>query len=329
MGLRAFLHFDLLRLFAPSVAEGGLNVPGIPYAKVYKASSSPRLQVSSVIDNILADLAQAESLMKSDPLYTSTTGNLDRNLRFNFYAVKALQARVYLWKGDKANALAAAEAVIAIADAKFPFVLQTDVVKADQTQINRVFTTEHLFGLQVNKLETNITGLLTRGNSITSLTLDAFTRREQFETSTVGATDYRNQYLVRSDGTVNPFLFFAKLFQPTGIPVQFAKRMPLIKIPEMYYIAAECLAETNGTKAVGYLNKVRSSRGIISALSTSLSSASIYDEIRKEYWKEMPSEGQFFFYLKRMNSSWIPNDYSGIVPNYVLPIPPLELEFGS
>ena len=31
LALRAFLHFDLLRMFAPSPAAAGLNAPAIPY----------------------------------------------------------------------------------------------------------------------------------------------------------------------------------------------------------------------------------------------------------------------------------------------------------
>lgn len=97
----------------------------------------------------------------------------------------------------------------------------------------------------------------------------------------------------------------------------------------MYYIAAECLKATDPAKATSYLTAVRASRGVTAPLPASLTADQIQEEIRKEYWKEFPSEGQLFFYFKRMNGTAVPG-VNGTYPSarYVLPLPPAELEFG-
>lgn len=330
LGLRAFLHFDLLRLYTPSIKNAGLDKPGVPYVTQYRPVLTPRLTVANTLEKISADLDAAELLLKADPLFTTAAVNLERDLKFNYYAVKAVKARVALWKDDKPAALAAAEEVIAAAPVKFPFVLQSAVASSNEAARNRVFTTEHIFGLYVNKLAQNYVSLLDSTRFTTTLIITAARLAEQFETASVGTTDYRNVYLIRNlTGLATPKIFFGKLYQAAGITEAFSKRMPLIKIPEMYYIAAECLKDTDPLKAIAYLTTVRAARGVTATINAASTAVQIQEEIRKEYWKEMPSEGQFFFYHKRMNSTAVPG-VSGSYPpaRYVLPLPQLETEFG-
>jgi hypothetical protein len=119
-----------------------------------------------------------------------------------------------------------------------------------------------------------------------------------------------------------------KFAQPTNISAMdtvFAFFQPLIRISEMYYIAAE--AETNLEKAVGYLETVRRNRG----LADELSSVDLIDEIRKEYIKEFWGEGQLFFFYKRTNQSTIPDGNSSVgnrpmtPSHYRVPLPLREV----
>jgi hypothetical protein len=303
----------------------------------YAAAVTPRSTHTQVLAKIQADLELAAQLLQNDPILTGEiiTTDIDngylmnRKLRFNYYAVKATQARASLWAGNIEKALPAAETVIAAA-AKFPWVSQANVATSDVNR-DRVFTTEHLFGLFVNDIALNYVDLLDTSRFSTTLVITSARVTEQFETSTVGASDYRNVYLVRNVTNVaSPKIFFGKLYQPNGIPADYAKRVPLIRIPEMYYIAAECLKQTDPAKAIGYLNTVRTNRGITAPIGASSTTAQIQDEIRKEYRKEFPSEGQMFFYYKRVNSASVPG-VTGTYPTvrYVIPLPPAELEFGK
>ena len=111
LGLRAFLHFDLLRMFGPVYKEHPAS-KAIPYRIAFDKDATPVLPASEVVDAILKDLNDAEKLLKeSDPLdfFTDQTDEdftdknhflVNREFRMNLYAVKAMLARVYCYKGD-------------------------------------------------------------------------------------------------------------------------------------------------------------------------------------------------------------------------------------
>ncbi len=344
LGLRAFLHFDLLRLFGKSTLDGGAEARGIPYVTSYSTVVNPFVKGAEVLQKVKADLNRAEVLLTGkDPMILGSTNTVPagldgRQLRFNYYAVKAVKARVALWEGDKTVALKQAEDIIAASPTRFPFVSQTSWANATEGSKNRALTTEYVFGLYVNNIVVNYNLLLDTGRNSSgtvlqnNLVVDATRITQQYE-SAYSSIDYRSVYSIRSATQLPSGLvktFFAKLFQAPGGDAAFTRRMPLIRSAEMYYIAAECLAETDPVKAIGYLNIVRSARGISAPLSPSLNATQINDEVRKEYWKDLPLEGQMYFYYKRKNSVSIPGITAAYSPaRYVLPIPNTEIEFGN
>ncbi|HVW62043.1 MAG TPA: RagB/SusD family nutrient uptake outer membrane protein [Puia sp.] len=107
LGLRAYIHFDLLRLFAPSYLTGS-NKAGIPYVTTLTKKVTPSSTVAEVTDLALKDLSDAETLLAQDPITEGTNGGAyssdnflqRRSCHFNLYAAKALKARIYLYKGD-------------------------------------------------------------------------------------------------------------------------------------------------------------------------------------------------------------------------------------
>ena len=130
LALRAFLHFDLLRGYAPSY-KMGKDEPAIPYVR--EVTNSPVVQstVAEVLEYILTDLKTAQALLKPvDPIgpsfaeyndkleygmdeYITDDGFwLYRKSRLNYYGVTALMARVYLCQENLTDALACAQEVI-------------------------------------------------------------------------------------------------------------------------------------------------------------------------------------------------------------------------
>ena len=104
--------------------------------------------------------------------------------------------------------------------------------------------------------------------------------------------------------------------------------LPLIRLSEMYYIAAECEPDFNTAK--GYLETVRQHRGLSSYPLTCTDKQQLQDDIEQEYRKEFIAEGQLFYYYKRQNLSSIP--FTAQTMNrdvYVFPVPDNELEFGD
>ncbi|WEK35629.1 MAG: RagB/SusD family nutrient uptake outer membrane protein [Candidatus Pseudobacter hemicellulosilyticus] len=324
--LRAFLHFDLLRLFAPApAAAGGNAAAAIPYMDRLTAEVFPQLKVEEVLQRVLADCEVAANALKAvDPVIPANAANAttsgylrERPLKFNYYAVKALQARAYLYAGDKAKALACAEEVI-----------QSNVFTwTPSWQIssgNRVLVSELIFALyksNMNRWETSY--FSTAGSSVLTRTNEA-----EFKTVYENISgDMRYSLLLTiTNGTG----LSNKYVQATSASTNYLKRMPVMRLSEMYYIAAECLAEADMTRAVGYLNTVRRNRNVLTDLNSSISTVQLQDELLKEYMKEFYCEGQLFFYYKRKNASSI--WFSTVTPTnaiYVLPLPDNELEYGG
>ncbi|MEI3422212.1 MAG: RagB/SusD family nutrient uptake outer membrane protein [Butyricimonas faecihominis] len=161
LALRAFLHFDMLRLFGP-VYKLHPEMESIPYNESSRVSALPLLTADSVLhEKILRDLDEAERiLVDSDPVIeggrmASQEGDEDvylryRQLRMNYYAVLALKARVYLYAGEEAKALAVARELLTDSkvDEYFPAV-DPNKLLANQDNPDRVFSTEVLAGIYV------------------------------------------------------------------------------------------------------------------------------------------------------------------------------------
>src|SRR5690606_10177101 len=56
MAIRAFLHFDLLRLFGPAPNTGNWNNAILPYVTVYSSKVTSRISGPAFLNNILQDL---------------------------------------------------------------------------------------------------------------------------------------------------------------------------------------------------------------------------------------------------------------------------------
>ncbi len=123
IAIRAFLHFDMLRLFAPAPVSDDEGLY-IPYVKEFPNTAAQRTSVKEVLSNIIADLEQARALVK--PFSETDLGKsgiasgsarfynelvygmegatnprkvdqffLGRGYRFSYSAITALLARVY------------------------------------------------------------------------------------------------------------------------------------------------------------------------------------------------------------------------------------------
>jgi len=99
------------------------------------------------------------------------------------------------------------------------------------------------------------------------------------------------------------------------------KQIPMLRMSEMYLIAAEAAPFTEG---IALLKEFRDSRSL--KLTNPSNDLELKREIIKEYRKEFYAEGQGFFNYKRNNVVkadflFIPN---AATINYVLPLPKVE-----
>jgi hypothetical protein len=160
LGMRAFLHFDLVRLFADTYDEGAnASSSSLAYMREYKVSPESRLPLKDFLDLCEADLKKAEELLSSNQNIDQIASNqgstsadlflMFRQNHLNYWAVKATLARLYQYKGDKPNALKYALEVIQ--SGKFGFINpSTLVVDPLSDQSDLTFTPEHIFSFYVS-----------------------------------------------------------------------------------------------------------------------------------------------------------------------------------
>nr|WP_121271109.1 RagB/SusD family nutrient uptake outer membrane protein [Pedobacter schmidteae] len=318
LALRAYIHFDLLRLFAPAYLVKD-EQKYMPYVTKYGREVTPFSTIETIVNLALADLNEAEQLMKNDPV--SISHPVDRQIRMNLYAVKGLKARIYLYEGNKTEAFAMAKEVI---DAKKVVLMtNTNGVSSDRT-----FHSEHLFSIFKEGHELDVLSWLgmqpgTTGSkpyyftSATKITSNIFENQ---------STDVRFKMpmFLTFNNYLSPHKYIYEDLPPstTGLKKNY---IPLMRISEMYYIATE--AAPDAVTALPYLNKVLSTRGLLSLGA----GADLQLALKKEYRKEFFTEGQTFYYYKRLNATRI--DDSPVVQMntqmYVLPLPEDEKIFGG
>lgn len=339
-GLRAMLHFDILRFFAPSY-KAGAQTKAIPYVTVPGKDVTPLSTVEQVLNSALDDLAIAEAELSVDPVIDASVVydtddeiyQHDRTFKFNYYAVKQLQARIYLYMGNYTEAYNAAEMVIE--QTAFTWVPEAEISTNDAAQKNYVFSEELVFCLYESDLRDLYTASFTSTSGL-YMTEDSY--EALYEMSTYGAyADYRYTYQTEA---LSEIRVCSKLKQPETGNTLYHFRLPLMRISEAYYIAAESLLQRDEdvASAANLLNTVRQHRGLTVNLEASMFTVDeMQDEIYKEYAKEFCCEGQLFFYFKRRNMPQIPVTTAVgsnvvttyVTPDYVLPMPDDEIEYGD
>lgn len=330
LALRAFLHFDLLRMFGKSHLAGA-NEKAIPYLEAISKQVTPLSTVDEVLGYVIRDLEEAASLLEADPIKTGETGNTflgTRTYHLNYYAVKALLARVYLYRGDKDKALTHASEVINVN--KFPWVAQNSVTTTERKDRDGIFVTENIFMLNNTLLNDLANTYLRPGMADAQqdiLIVDGDVKTVVFETEKYGTLDWRNTYYFDMPDWYG---YNTRLWQYDNMPNAYKNKQPMLRISEMYLIAAECTTDRNA--AIGYLNTLRNHRGLTTEfdLTADLNDKAWQQEIAKEYHKEFWGDGQWFFYLKRTDADEIPNALSPFNKSfYCFPMTDLEKEYGN
>ena len=327
LALRAYMHFDLLRLFAPYDFSAEAKV-AIPYVLEAKPAIAPQLTPTKFVEYALKDVEAALEVLKSDPILTGEdvsgvdNGYLaNRNFHLNYYAVLGLKARICLYAKDVTAAYGAANEVILAQQQKglFPWVKTADITTTEANLRDRTFSSEHLFAFNTTKLEEYIKGYFREA----SLPLmERLMPGELYE-----ADDYRTALYETYSGFANVLTKFWQMdkayVQGQGYVTPKRNRMPAIRIAEMYYIAAEALKESNIGEALEMLNTLRVHRGLMKL--ENLDKDQLQEELGREYYREFIGEGQVFFYHKRMNTSIIATANAV----YVLPMPDDEIDLGQ
>lgn len=329
IALRALFHFDLVRMFGKSPLTGA-NEKAIPYVTQFTVRPTPFSTVNAALDSCINDLLAAKELLANtdtssvlkavDDPFTSYTQN-----HLNYWAVQALLARAYLYKGDFDNADKYAKAVIG--SNKFSLIT-SNVAAAANIIRDRTFSQEHLFSVYSSNIKNYNEGLF--NNNLALRLSSPAGKNAVYTTGSGNSNDYR--YNSWFDNNVTAAHVPSKFFQDNNLPYELQGIVPVVRVSEMYYVAAECAnkkSDING--AVSLLNNVRQARGLNALNAGGISNTdSLATEIMKEYRKEFIQEGQAWFYYKRLNKNLNQVTLTtAIIPAdvYVFPIPDREKEY--
>ena len=117
----------------------------------------------------------------------------------------------------------------------------------------------------------------------------------------------------------------------TALPSNRILGINMIRMPEMYYIAAECLLGEDEDEAVRLFNEVLTHRGLEPLENwPEPQNRLTVSAINDERYRELIGEGQTFFNMKRQNLPIKAMDGSTVNPSrnvYVVPIPDIEYDY--
>ncbi|MGL5682098.1 MAG: RagB/SusD family nutrient uptake outer membrane protein [Marinifilaceae bacterium] len=351
-GLRAFLHFDLLRMFGYGNLKERpdmLDQPAIPYKFLYNKDFTRKSTHREVLQYIGDDLEIAiNALYGYDPIskilerpadYMEDEGSLffkNRSFRLNYNAVLATKMRLLLWEGDDNLPEIEEIGTYLTSTALIPWVSSVNINNDNVYDRDLSLSTEQLFGIDVYEryektiktyFKVTLTTVFTTNNNAMFLSENRVSKLYEIP-ETFGESDLRYNRLLNRSDTKFEIIKYWDFSDNDGNAGLFAGIQPLIRTPEVYYMLAESKCKQGKLEdAIKLLNTVRNNRNITINynLPSTLSTEEFYTELEKEWKKEFISEGQMFYYYKRLGYNAI--EYSTKPMNdevYKLPIPLAE-----
>jgi tetratricopeptide (TPR) repeat protein len=300
--IRGLMYFDLARLYGKSWNDGdpSTNLAAAIVSSPTTSTDSEgakvgRSTVKQVYDQAISDLTRSESILPAD-----------NDFYANKYGASAILARLYLQKGDYANALKEANAVITSG----AFSLVSDYTKEfllSSKPSHQENTTEDIFAIQVtqqqgiNSLNEFYASSGNGGRGDIKITDDFLA---EFE-----ADDVRGQFYTIT--SVNRTKKFDNQYGNVHV----------VRLAEMYLIRAEANLRggtATGATPVSDVNTIRARAGLDPLATVTL--ATILAERRHE----LCFEGGFFLHdAKRLKQKVNGLDYNS--PKLVFPIPQREI----
>ncbi len=354
LAIRAFCHFDLLRIFG-QLPQNATVMVSLPYSEVTGVEDRPLYAYDNYIEKVEKDLKDALQLLESDPVKKYSIEALSgeeieitedmlketpelkddmylyRRFRFNYYAVKALMARFYLYTGNTRNAYTAATEIINAKDnngnAAIDLAGESDLSKGYFT-----LPSETLMALSFSQLE-NMTS-----------TLNSMFKYGAATDDPMQITEERKNELFqgRNTGGNNRYnVLWGKYTTITGISLPYLKKyfqnevalkdedyklpcrwqIPVLRLSEIYLIAMECSNSLEEVNSMFY--KYMVARNEQPAPFESLEAAK--EEILNEYRREFIAEGQMFFTYKRLGTTKMMWNVAEVSEqNYIVPVPASE-----
>lgn len=342
--IRAYCQLDVLRLFG-QLPQGATRQVELPYSETTSIYEVPAYyDFASYVKRLKTDLEKAENLLKDkDPVFENTFKELNeagidnknlmfRQSRLNYWAVRALRARMHLYLGEYDEAYRVAVEIIRAEGPDGHLVMEMSGLTDFQAGY-KLCPSECLFYLSKYDVMTYSSAFLigTTSNSVFLQTSQLVVSNEMlgdlYRGENVSSHNrYKNCWNKNIKNTWQMLAYAAITKychdeEVTG-KMLYYQLIPMLRMSEVYLIAMETskdLSEVNGWyKSYMMAHSVSNATDF-----TSL------DEVRKfivnEYRREFFAEGQMFYTYKRMGAPeilWCQNTVSE--NEYILPLPETE-----
>ena len=276
--IRALCYFNLVRYFARPFTDNPAGL-GVPIVTVYNADLKPgRNTVAEVYAQIHADLNSAYNLMTT---YSNSS-------QFSKFAARALQARVFLTQNDKTNARTAALDVIN--NGGFTLITAAGHGAYWANPVIRTDRVETIFEVSADAVANNAFDALSYIYSQAGNYGDMLCADDLY--ASLEAADVRRAlYATGVRG---------------GLPSVFVNKYPnfvgdhsdtkVLRLSEMYLIAAEASLPASETDARTYVNAITAQRGATAIASTG---TALFNDIMNERRKELAFEGERYMDMQR------------------------------
>ena len=337
-GLRALMHFDLLRLFAPApvTKSSGLFMP---YVTKYPEYQPVHKSVDDVLNLVIKDMEYARTLLAEVDTVFCLVQNRTINARIfnpnaglanppadffmyraermNYMAATGLLARIYLYKGDMEKAYKYAKEVTDRFVEELGWYSWTSSGQQNNTTASNIYPkryNELILSFHNDNSYDNWEDYTTNSNSShlkmnTNYLKDLFLGDED---------DYRYKGFFGTSGRYNNNQRWLVWERPQSTGTVQANvtcqgpLLPILRFSELYYIQIECLLkdQNNANDAREILNSIRSKRGAKTEIGDGTTEEELLNILYKEIIRETLTEGQTFYLFKRLDM----DVYNGTTP---------------
>jgi hypothetical protein len=346
LAIRALCQFDLLRLFG-QMPDNAVKQVSLPYSEEASINVLPTYYgYKDYIAKVDSDLCHAERYLyisdneaqyqDNPPAIDKGTDNFytdNRTNHLNYWAVRALKARFYLYTGQTDKAYREAKAILQAhdEDGNTHFQLSS---RSDYQNGYYATPSECIFALSVDGLGDYAVSTLGGDASAALQTNTQYhitsAMYSQLYVNTQSDTRYINLWEQTKNGGVT-YPTIKKYYYDTSTTYDQADLLtrreivPIVRLSEMYLIAMET---THDLIEANSLYKTYMRARNVSVNSDFASLDAVKTEVEKEYLRDFYAEGQMFFVYKRLSATHT-NWNNGELLNedqYILPLPSSEYD---
>lgn len=363
-GLRGLLHFQMLELFAPAPITGYTGT-AIPYVTTYPDIQPRHLTETEVLDKVLEDLLDAQALLepidtklREESIWQVGTTRMDnmlyvlfwavgnihsdggvrdngqgdgffanRGYRLNYWGVTGLLSRVYSYMRDFDNAEKYADIILDnwVNSSEYTLYTSNPPAASNPNRIDTKRLPEPLISFwnntTVQTYASVCSGTYGRTVALANLFGDDITTDYRY----TGLYNTANYHYRVWDGTD------ANYSSNSSVVNYSHPCLPVLELPELYYIKAECLAQKGDIEgATARLKTIRDARGCTNPISCS-SYDDFMSKMVNEAQRDFFTRGTTFCFLKKLN--W-PTIYNGSTSGFkttdewwTMPIPDSETAY--